>query len=77
LIDLKILSDLEVGLGGLAEGSQFLANLIVNLDMFAFVLPTGELRVMEFLLEFGLHVDQFFLLGAALIDELFCAAAGS
>ena len=49
-------SDCQICLGLLPESVQFLLDLVIDFDSFAFVLPSGELRLMELLLKFGLHL---------------------
>lgn len=52
-------------------------HLIVELDIFAFVLPLGELLLVKLLLQLGLHVGQFLLLRPPLVDELLGPAHGA
>ena len=66
----------SASLAGLPESCQFLPDLVIDLYVFAFVLPLGKLRMVELLLQFGRHGDQFLLLGSALVDQLLGSAAG-
>ena len=70
----EIPSGVEVEVGGLAEGSQALLNLVINLDVLPLVLPFCEFRLVELLLEFGLHQGYLLLSRPALIDELLRSA---
>ena len=63
-------SELEVPSGLFAHPLHLLFDLVGDLDFGAFVLPVGEFVLVELLFELGLHVGDFLVVGAALVDEL-------
>jgi hypothetical protein len=72
-----VLAENEGGEGLLAEGSQFLLDLVVNLDSAALVLPLRELRLVELLLQLRLHTHQLVLLRTTLVNQLLGTTARS
>ena len=64
-------SVLEIGTSFCSGLGQSFLEFILNLKIFAFVLPSGKLFFMELLFEFGLESGKLFFLGSLLIDQLF------
>ena len=61
----------------LSESGKFLFDLVVNLNVFVFVAPFGELLMVELLFEFGLEVWDFLFLGSSLVNHLLGTWGGS
>ena len=68
--DFEIPSELQIPVGLCSHALHLLFDLVGDLNFRSLVLPVSEFVLMELLLELGLHICDFLVVGPSLVDEL-------